>query len=199
MQLPIRFLWFGGPQPDFMRSNVERAREVHPGRDIEVLDDSVLWDGWSAEYDRQSTIGRADLLKMSIARRFGGWVIDADVWFFRPLDIYETIRPPNRGWWGTADTAHFGADATFEWDRIDDLLPRLRVSRNNVYDAVLQLAAWHRGDLFDVVPAGAIAMRAHSESGPYARLLNGLPVGIGSRLMLHGHKHSWPIPDSAVI
>lgn len=196
----IHFIWTGPAPPDWVSSNVARARELHPGRKVHLHDEQVLWDDWQPYYENQHIIAKADLLKLSAARKYSGWVIDCDVWFLRPLDVFESLRGPMSGWWGTAAMGYFGADDTFDWQKLDTLIPGLPVKRNALYDLMYQWASWCHGGLFrECVPEATLVIPAAKESGLYYRLMNDMVTSIGTRIMLHGHRNTKRILDSSIL
>lgn len=196
---PIHFIWTGGTMPDFAQANIDRCQAIHPDRDVILHGNEILWEPWKPAFDKQHIIARADLLKLSAARRIGGWVLDLDIWCLRPLDWYERICPgPQTGWWGTAETGCFGADPNFAWHLIDTLVDDLPVRRNAVFDLLQQLHAW-APERFNVTRPDTLVMMAHSNPGAYARMISGLPTSVRSALMLHGHRTTTPIPDSAIL
>lgn len=200
MKHPIHFIWIGPAMPDYAKANIERARALHPDRDVHVHMEEILWPEWQETFDRMPIIGKADLLKLSAARKIGGWVLDCDVWCLRPLDTYEQLRwTAASGWWGTASMGCFGADKTFDWEILDELVPELPSRRNAIWDLLQQWATWERSTRFDIVPEKTMFIAAGNEPGLYHRLISGLPTSIGTRLLLHGHRTATPIPDSAIL
>lgn len=199
MTHPIHFVWTGPERPAWVDANIARAKLLHPDRDVILHDESILHEPWRHLYEKQHLIARADMLKLSVARKEGGWLIDTDCWFLRPIDIYEKLRGVNAGWWGTTSMGYFGADGSFPWAFVDDLLPDLPRRRNAVFDLMNQWGRWDRGSLFDCVPETTLVIAAASEAGLYHRLISGLPTSVGTRLLLHGHRSSVPVPDAAIL
>lgn len=201
MNMPIHFVWTGGTIPDWAKQNLDRARELHPNREVLLHSDDVLWDGWNRYWDMDESLPhRGDLLKYSVARRFGGWIMDLDVWFLRPLVYYESVRfPPSAPWWGTWHLAYFGASPEFPWGRVESMLDMTCPKKETLWAWFHQWSLWGRERLFDVVPREQFCIGANREPALYARLINGLPTLTETRIIVHGHKTLARIPDSCLI
>lgn len=83
------YIWLGGRMPEFMRSNIERFRWLHPGWKVRV------WEGLPESFPeelRDFTLRlhqlcmRSDVLRIWLLHEFGGLYLDGDVYPIRPFD-----------------------------------------------------------------------------------------------------------------
>jgi len=82
----IHFVWLG-PLPDWAAANMEAFARLNPDYPVTVHQSSApLLEEFAEAYRAARTVGmQADLLRLSVLRRFGGWYFDADVEPRRPL------------------------------------------------------------------------------------------------------------------
>jgi len=87
----IHFIWIGSrPMPAWARRNIEEFRRLNPAHEVRVHGEEVLLDSLAAVYGKVSgACSKADLLRYSALRRYGGWYFDCDFWPLRPVADIE--------------------------------------------------------------------------------------------------------------
>lgn len=97
----LHFIWIGGAMPIWAIKNVDQFKKLNPTYDVRIHGEDVLLSEFENIYkDLRHLASKADLLRLSALRKFGGWYFDVDFVPFRPLD--DAIRA-----WGLDDERMF--------------------------------------------------------------------------------------------
>jgi len=89
----VHFVWVGGPMPVWAECNIQAFRRVNPRHEIKVHDEtSILPELEDACRRARHASSKADLVRLSVLYREGGWYFDIDYW---PL---RTLREAEQAW-----------------------------------------------------------------------------------------------------
>ena len=86
LPMQIHFVWLG-PMPRWVVLNLIRFRELNPYHWIRVQrSDRELLPRYRERYDQATTVSmQADLLRISLLEKYGGWYFDLDTYALRPV------------------------------------------------------------------------------------------------------------------
>ena len=84
----IHFVWLGSDVPNWARRNIAEFDRINGDYQIKLhTDDSMLLDELRGAWEACTHPSmQADLLRLSILMREGGWYFDVDYWPLRPLE-----------------------------------------------------------------------------------------------------------------
>lgn len=130
----INFVWVNDNDiPKWAVQNVARYRDLNPNYEVKLHAGDAnslkrhlckeLLDTWETTYSihgQMQQIIQGDLLKLSIARRLGGWSIDVDTWPFYPMDRLINVFKTNNQIGGTFALCLFYTEP--EWSGWDALI-----------------------------------------------------------------------------
>lgn len=83
------YIWLGGAIPEFMRSNIERFKLLHPEWEVRVwqgLPESLPAELRDFTLRLHQLCMRSDVLRIWLLHEFGGFYLDGDVFPVRPFD-----------------------------------------------------------------------------------------------------------------
>lgn len=94
----ISFVWIGPHAlPDWARKNITEFRRLNPDYRIQILGEEVLLPFFQKAYDKiegeHFWSRRADLVRLSILLRGGGWYFDCDFLPFKPISTLKVKSP----------------------------------------------------------------------------------------------------------
>jgi len=82
----IHFVWVGSPIPYWAADITERWKRMNPEYKVMLHGEEALIDRYSEAYRKASEpCSKADLIRLSALRRFGGWYFDIDFVPLRPM------------------------------------------------------------------------------------------------------------------
>lgn len=82
----IHFVWIGPEMPEFAKANIQRFRELNPGYEVMIHDESSLTAPFSTHFSSQAVCQKADLIRLAALRKHGGWYFDTDFLPLMPID-----------------------------------------------------------------------------------------------------------------
>jgi len=87
----IHCVWIGPPMPEWARRNVQRYRDLNPGWELRIHDESALLPNLRTRYDAiDDPSAKSDLIRYSALAGVGGVYLDTDFMLLRPLE--DAIR-----------------------------------------------------------------------------------------------------------
>jgi mannosyltransferase OCH1-like enzyme len=143
----LHFIWYqGGELPEYVKRNIERAKEVCCGFDVMIWDSQMIADLEcnSGEVGRlynlySYDIERIDLAKLMILKEFGGFYLDVDIYLLKSVELLL-----NRDFYicrekiSTVGNAVIGSSVGFEF--IDYLIKGyLKMIRYNHPDKLIEV------------------------------------------------------------
>ena len=82
----IHFVWVGPKMPAWGQRNIDEFKRLNPGYKIMVHDETSAGDRLRPLIDRISNFSsKADLIRLDVLQREGGWYFDLDTWPLRPV------------------------------------------------------------------------------------------------------------------
>lgn len=106
----VHFIWIGHKLPVWVEQTIHGFRMLNPGYRVLLHQNAdLLIDSWRPTYDaiegEHKWSRRADLLRLSVLWKLGGWFFDADFMHLRPLDeLYRAYDNFPRGAFVTQGT-----------------------------------------------------------------------------------------------
>lgn len=133
----INFVWVNDDGiPIWAAQNVARYRDLNPNYEVMLHTgdaDSLkhhlceeLLERWETTHNirgQMQQVIQGDLLKLSIARRLGGWSIDVDTWPFYPMDKLKNIFKTDNQIGGTFALCLFYTEP--DWGGWDALIKKI--------------------------------------------------------------------------
>ena len=87
----IHFVWLG-PMPQWCHQNISRFADLNPSHEIRLHRSSKeLLPQYAPKYQACETVSmQADLLRMSVLEKYGGWYFDTDIFALRSVSKIES-------------------------------------------------------------------------------------------------------------